>query len=57
MRRQIGEALHDMEEAEKIAPEQTRTHRIAREITRDLLHGDLNQLAASDLVNATSNGG
>jgi transcriptional regulator with XRE-family HTH domain len=37
MRRQIGEALHDLEEAEKIAPEQTRTHRIAREVTRDLL--------------------
>jgi hypothetical protein len=37
MRRQIGEALHDLEEAERIATEQTRTHRIAREVTRDLL--------------------
>jgi transcriptional regulator with XRE-family HTH domain len=37
MRRQIGEALHDLQEAENIAPEQTRTHRIARDVTRDLL--------------------
>jgi hypothetical protein len=37
MRRQIGEALNDLQEAEKIAPEQTRTHRIARDVTRDLL--------------------
>ena len=37
MRRQIGEAIRDLTEAEAIAPEQTRTHRIAREVTRDLL--------------------
>lgn len=37
MRRQIGEAIRDLTEAETIAPEQTRTHRIAREVTRDLL--------------------
>jgi len=37
MRRQIGEALHDLQEAEQIAPEQTRAHRVAREVTRDLL--------------------
>lgn len=37
MRRQIGEALHDLQEAEKIAPEQTRTHRVARDVTRELL--------------------
>jgi hypothetical protein len=37
MRRQIGEALRDLQEAETIAPEQTRTHRIARDVTRDLL--------------------
>ena len=37
MRRQIGEALHDLQEAERIAPEQTRAHRVAREVTRELL--------------------
>jgi hypothetical protein len=37
MRRQIGEALRDLQESERLAPEQTRTHRIAREVTRDLL--------------------
>jgi hypothetical protein len=36
MRRQIGEALHDLQEAEQTAPEQTRAHRIARDVTRDL---------------------
>jgi hypothetical protein len=44
MRRQIGEALHDLQEAEKIAPEQTRTHRIARDVTRDVTR-DLLQLS------------
>jgi hypothetical protein len=34
MRRQIGDALHDLEQAEHLTPEQTRTHRIARQ--RDL---------------------
>jgi hypothetical protein len=38
MRRQIGEALHDLQEAERLTPEQTRTHRIARAVARDLLH-------------------
>jgi transcriptional regulator with XRE-family HTH domain len=37
MRRQTGEALRDLQEAERIAPEQTRTHRVARDVTRDLL--------------------
>ncbi len=41
MRRQIGDALHDLEQAEELTPEQTRTHRIARQVARDLL-----QLAA-----------
>ena len=30
MRRQIGDALHDLDQAEQLTPEQTRTHRIAR---------------------------
>lgn len=37
MRRQIGEALHDLQEAERLTPEQTRTHRVARAIARHLL--------------------
>lgn len=37
MRRQIGEALHDLQEAERLTPEQTRTHRVAHAVTRDLL--------------------
>ncbi len=37
MRRQIGEALSDLQEAEAIAPELTRSHYAAREVTRDLL--------------------
>jgi quinol monooxygenase YgiN len=37
MRRQIGEALHDLQEAERITPELTRAHGAAREVTRDLL--------------------
>jgi|ERR1022692_369471 hypothetical protein len=37
MRRQIGEALRDLQESERLAPDQTRTHRIARDVTRDLL--------------------
>lgn len=37
MRRQLGEALRDLQEAEQIAPEQTRAHRLARDVTRDLL--------------------
>lgn len=37
MRRQIGEALHDLQEAERLTPEQTRTHRVARAVARDLL--------------------
>lgn len=37
MRRQTGEALHDLQQAEQLTPEQTRTHRIARAIARDLL--------------------
>jgi hypothetical protein len=37
MRRQIGEALHCLEEAERLTPEQTRTHRTARAVARDLI--------------------
>jgi transcriptional regulator with XRE-family HTH domain len=37
MRRQIGEALRCLEEAERLTPEQTRTHRIARAVARDLI--------------------
>lgn len=37
MRRQLGEALRGLQEAEQIAPELTRTHRVARDGTRDLL--------------------
>ncbi|WP_248965069.1 hypothetical protein [Sphaerisporangium perillae] len=37
MRRQIGEALHSLEEAERLTPEQTRTHNVARDVARDLI--------------------
>lgn len=37
MRRQIGEALHCLEQAERITPEQTRSHRVAREVARELI--------------------
>jgi tetratricopeptide (TPR) repeat protein len=37
MRRQIGEALHALEEAERIAPEETRVHYVGRGVARDLL--------------------
>jgi hypothetical protein len=37
MRRQTGEALHCLEEAERLTPEQTRTHRVARAVARDLI--------------------
>lgn len=37
MRRQIGEALRCLEQAERITPEQTRSHRVAREVARDLI--------------------
>jgi Arc/MetJ family transcription regulator len=37
MRRQIGEAIHDLQEAEKIAPELTRPQRRAPDVMRDLL--------------------
>jgi hypothetical protein len=37
MRRQIGEALRYLEEAEQLTPEQTRTHRVARAVARDLI--------------------
>jgi transcriptional regulator with XRE-family HTH domain len=37
MRRQIGEALRCLREAEELTPEQTRTHRVARDVTRVLL--------------------
>jgi hypothetical protein len=36
MRRQMGEAIHDLQQAEQITPEQTRTNRVARDVTRDL---------------------
>ena len=37
MRRQIGDALKCLLEAEALTPEQTRTHRVARDVARDLL--------------------
>ena len=37
MRRQIGEALHALQEAERIAPEETRVHYVGRAVARDLL--------------------
>jgi hypothetical protein len=37
MRRQIGEALYALQEAERIAPEETRVHTVGRAVTRDLL--------------------
>lgn len=37
MHRQIGEALHALQEAERIAPEETRVHYVGRAVTRDLL--------------------
>jgi hypothetical protein len=37
MRRQTGEALYCLAEAERLTPEQTRTHRVARAVTRDLI--------------------
>lgn len=37
MRRQIGEALQCLEQAERLTPEQTRDHRIARAVVRDLI--------------------
>jgi transcriptional regulator with XRE-family HTH domain len=37
MRRQIGEALHALQEAERIAAEETRVHAVGRAVTRDLL--------------------
>jgi transcriptional regulator with XRE-family HTH domain len=37
MRRQIGESLRYLQLAEELTPEQTRSHRIARTVARDLL--------------------
>jgi hypothetical protein len=37
MRRQIGEALRCLEEAGRLTPEQTRTHRVARAVAGDLI--------------------
>jgi transcriptional regulator with XRE-family HTH domain len=37
MRRQIGEAIHDLQEAEKLTPELIHGHHGARVVTRDLL--------------------
>jgi transcriptional regulator with XRE-family HTH domain/tetratricopeptide (TPR) repeat protein len=37
MRRQIGDATKCLAEADALTPEQTRTHRVARDVTRDLL--------------------
>ncbi len=36
MRRQIGEALHALQEAERIAPEEARVHYVGRAVARDL---------------------
>jgi hypothetical protein len=37
MRRQIGEAIHDLQQAEQLTPELTHAHLGARLVTRDLL--------------------
>jgi outer membrane PBP1 activator LpoA protein len=37
MRRQIGEALRCLEQAERLTPEQIRSHRVARAVARDLM--------------------
>jgi transcriptional regulator with XRE-family HTH domain len=37
MRRQIGEAIHDLQKAEQLTPELTHAHHGARLVTRDLL--------------------
>jgi hypothetical protein len=37
MRRQIGEALHALQEAEQIAPEETRINYVSRAVIRELL--------------------
>jgi tetratricopeptide (TPR) repeat protein len=37
MRRQIGEALRYLKLAEELTPEQTRSHRVARAVARDLI--------------------
>lgn len=37
MRRQIGDALKCLQESEALTPEQTRTHRVARDVARDLV--------------------
>jgi transcriptional regulator with XRE-family HTH domain len=37
MRRQIGESLQYLQVAEELTPEQTRSHRVARAVARDLL--------------------
>src|SRR5215469_7827781 len=37
MRRQIGEAIHDLQQAEQLTPELTHAHHGARLVTRDLL--------------------
>jgi len=44
MRRQIGEAIHDLQQAEQLTPELTHAHLGARLVTRDLL-----QLSVSGL--------
>lgn len=38
MRRQAGEALRCLEAAERLTPEQVRSHRLAQAVARDLLH-------------------
>jgi hypothetical protein len=37
MRRQTGEALRCLQEADRLSPEQTRTHRVARALAADLI--------------------
>jgi transcriptional regulator with XRE-family HTH domain/tetratricopeptide (TPR) repeat protein len=37
MRRQIGESLASLQQAEQLTPEQTRGHRVARAVARDLI--------------------
>jgi hypothetical protein len=51
MRRQTGEALRCLEEAERLTPEQTRTHRVARDLIQ--LSGSRPHPSYANLPNAS----
>lgn len=55
-RRRPSEALHTLQEAEGLAPQQVRDHRLVRELVRDLLQGssDPELLAFAKRVKVTS---